>query len=105
MVSFACGPVAVGCETVLKAPRDERFDSLVVLILLPMTALRVANIFAILLAFISGGPGLATLFGITLVMCDGSEVDRGRALFRSFVSSVPSLAASAAMFLSLDKNH
>ena len=38
-------------------------------------------------------------------MYDGSEVSRGRALYRSFVCAVPSLAAATAMFLSLDKNH
>jgi hypothetical protein len=78
---------------------------IVVLILLPMTALGLVNIVAILVAFISRGRGLATLFGITLVMNDGSEVSRGGALFRSFVSSVPSLAAATVMLLSLDKNH
>ena len=80
-------------------------DQIVVLILLPMTTLGLVNIFAILLAFIARGPCLASLFGITLVMNDGSEVNRGRALFRSFVSAVPFLAAATVFFLQLDKNH
>jgi hypothetical protein len=78
---------------------------IVMLILGPMTALAVVNIFAILLAFISGGPSLGTLFGIALVMHDGSEAGRGRALYRSFVSALPSLAVATAIFLSLDQNH
>lgn len=74
-------------------------------IIIPMTALAVVDLVAMLVAFISGGPGVATLFGIALVMHDGTEVSRGRALFRSFVSSVPPLASTAAAFLSLDRNH